>query len=171
MSEKEIDGKINHLREKSKGEPLSYEEVSESLGNVYSDHCEIVELIKFVTHPSHKTRYNTQFFVLSPKKEQFINIGVGLKTPEKIYDDHELALGDESESMVWTNPAKMMKMYLEKEATMAQPIFLVTNILLNFKTSSELIKYLNTVQYLCLNSFTENILERQCLTFPFNIAF
>lgn len=87
----------------------------------------------------------------------------GNKFDELLYDDNY-------ESMIWASPAKIIKMYMSREISLTSTQYIIVNILASFKNFKDIVSYLKTIQYCCLNSFAENLIEKRCLTIPFNMA-
>lgn len=127
-------------------------------------------MVRLVTPAHHKSRFDTQFFVIQPRNDQFFNVHAGIGDSKLANNSDTLIPADEYETYTWTNPAKIMKMYLNRDLNLAFHQFIITNILLSFKKSKDFIDYLQTIQYNCLNTYTEDIIAKRCLTFPFNVS-
>jgi len=95
-----------------------------------------------VTPAQHKQRFDTQFFVIHPRNDQFVNVNAGIGDTKLANNCDTLIPADEYETYIWTNPAKLMKMYLARDLNLAAPQFIITNIMMSFKKSKDFIDYL-----------------------------
>jgi len=157
------------LKKRTREQPFVFRELEKHCRGAY-DEEEIIEFIRLVTPNFHKVRLDTQYFVMNCKEENLWNIHSALKEASQKHDTNNLIIDEGYDSILWGSPAKLMSMYLAKDINLSTNEVIIINILMSFKRYSDLISYLKTVQYNCLNSFSENILDKRCLTFPFNIG-
>lgn len=160
---------LMELRKKAKDGVPTYRELAIPMRTV-RDEEEIIELIRLVTPNIHRVRYDTQYFIMNCRDENMWNVPAILKDASQKLDHTNLTLDEEYNAMMWASPAKVMKLYLNKEINLSTNEILITNILMTFKRYSDVIGYLKTIQYNSINSFSDNILEKKCLTFPFNLT-
>jgi len=147
----------------------SFREVSQHIPVAFGED-EIIELARLVNPLNNKKRYDTQHFIVNLPQENILNVAQGIFDPSKINKYNELHYDDNYENMIWASPAKLINMYVNKEINLTSTQYMIINILTTFKNFKDIVSYLKTVQYNCSNSFSENIIEKRCLTMPFNLA-
>ena len=103
----------------------------------------IHEFMRFVTIPQVKHRFNCQFFFTTALPGFSINLAKAFEDIKKMDDLDDLILDKrESQDYHWLNPYEVLAMYYNNEVGLANPQFMITNILTNFKKVNDLYVYL-----------------------------